>query len=1019
MNTISGEFSGTIFLPDGVTPAGAGVEVTANGPLPDVTVLTDASGHFRFAKIFPEGSYTVTVRDPVTGGVVRESIILHAGQDVSHDMRLKGRGTVTVQVVDGSGLPVDNALVTLTETSFPNSVQEDAVQPSNQGMVTFVRVFEGPFSVQASDIFGRGGRAASVLPLDATVNVVVHLTSTGIVQGHFFGPDKVTPIPFADVRLLANGRQIGAITTDGTGDPGSYSFTFVPVGPVRIEAQDPLTARVGVAAGNIEFDGQTLDLDVIAQGLGTVTGLVTSNGSPQPGATVEIFSGTYNAVTFTDSTGHYSIEGVPEGFISAKASLQHGFLAGLATATLAGEGTILNLDIALRGSGALSGQVVQSDGATPASAALVTVDVGGQGGGTLSVSTDTNGNFSFPVVPAGTATVKATVLGSVDQAQTSVEVLSGTTVQTTVRLNGVGSITGHTLDSLGNPIAGQVTIIGTGTFPYTFFFNTNADGSFFLPEVLAGPFTASLKTSPGGITLFGSTSDSVLPNANTTINIQVQPSGTVTGTVLRADGVTPAPGASVSLARDSGGTVIVQAQTDGTFVANGMPLGGFTLRVTDPVSSGQALLPGLNIATNGQTINTGAIVLNDTPLSVVSVDPADGATGVPVNQSIRISFSNPLQSLSGISFMKNGAGLSLSGTLSTDGKLATFTGTLPDSSQITVTVSSSVTDIFGRHPLQTTVTTFQTVDLSPPFVAAVVPANGSVQIPANSGVTVTFSEPLAASTDLLALIVLTGPTGTVPGSTVLATPTQAVFTPQAPLPTDGAFTVRVNGAVDLSGNIQTTPFVSSFLTVDTVPPVVQFVSPASGSFVTTGRPAIIFSATDALIGVDLASAVITLDGQQVATGTLSFTPATSLADGPHTVSATVADKAGNAASASGSFNVDTQPPSVPALSGVIEGQVLSGSIVISATATDANGISRIDVLLDNSVLFSLTPPAFQHTQNTALISEGPHKFSARAVDNAGNTGPASAAVNVIVNNQQLTAAVTSRQWSAVQRYGDR
>ena len=107
VNTISGVFSGNVFLPDGVTPAGAGVEVTANGPLPNVTVSTDASSHFAFAKIFPEGTYAVTVRDPISGGVTQEQIFLRAGQDMAHDFRLKGRGTVSVKVVDGSNLPVE------------------------------------------------------------------------------------------------------------------------------------------------------------------------------------------------------------------------------------------------------------------------------------------------------------------------------------------------------------------------------------------------------------------------------------------------------------------------------------------------------------------------------------------------------------------------------------------------------------------------------------------------------------------------------------------------------------------------------------------------------------------------------------------------------------------------------------------------------------------------------------------------------------------------------------------------
>ena len=94
VNTISGELSGTIFLPDGQTPAGAGVQVTAYGPLPDVTVTTNAEGRYVFAKIFPEGRYSLTVRDPVTGGVAQEQIYIKAAQDAVHDLRLKGRGTV-------------------------------------------------------------------------------------------------------------------------------------------------------------------------------------------------------------------------------------------------------------------------------------------------------------------------------------------------------------------------------------------------------------------------------------------------------------------------------------------------------------------------------------------------------------------------------------------------------------------------------------------------------------------------------------------------------------------------------------------------------------------------------------------------------------------------------------------------------------------------------------------------------------------------------------------------------------
>ena len=116
--------SGTVFLPDGATPAGAGVQVTAKGALPDVVVETDTEGRFHFGKIFPEGGYTLTLADPVTGAVARDNVYLSLGQDVTHDLRLKGRGAVRVVVVDGADEPIPSALVKVRENDYPNRLYE-------------------------------------------------------------------------------------------------------------------------------------------------------------------------------------------------------------------------------------------------------------------------------------------------------------------------------------------------------------------------------------------------------------------------------------------------------------------------------------------------------------------------------------------------------------------------------------------------------------------------------------------------------------------------------------------------------------------------------------------------------------------------------------------------------------------------------------------------------------------------------------------------------------------------------
>ena len=123
-----------------------------------------------------------------------------------------------------------------------------------------------------------------------------------------------------------------------------------------------------IEATLLPHDGRqsVVDLKVRAQGLGTVTGKVTSNGSSQPGAEVNLVAGPFRASTVTDSNGHYIVTGVPEAQVVATASLGNQFLSGTASANLVGDGTTLTLDVPLRPWSKVNGQVVKADGVTPA-----------------------------------------------------------------------------------------------------------------------------------------------------------------------------------------------------------------------------------------------------------------------------------------------------------------------------------------------------------------------------------------------------------------------------------------------------------------------------------------------------------------------------------------------------------------------------------------------------------------------------------------------------------------------------
>ena len=102
------------------------------------------------------------------------------------------------------------------------------------------------------------------------------------------------------------------------------------------------------------------------------------------------------------------------------------------------------------------------------------------------------------------------------------------------------------------------------------------------------------------------------------------------------------------------------------------------------------------------------------------------------------------------------------------------------------------------------------------------------------------------------------------------------------------------------------------LTVDSVPPKVTDFGPAQGATVESQHPLIYATLSDGSgTGVNPTATRITVDGKDM-TGEASLTPslftlkpADALASGPHTVSVSIADAAGNVQTASWSFKVST------------------------------------------------------------------------------------------------------------------
>jgi uncharacterized repeat protein (TIGR01451 family) len=305
------------------------------------------------------------------------------------------------------------------------------------------------------------------------------------------------------------------------------------------------------------------------------------------------------------------------------------------------------------------------------------------------------------------------------------------------------------------------------------------------------------------------------------------------------------------------------------------------------------------------------------------------------------------------------------------------------------TLTATATDAAGNTSAASPARTF-TIDTSAPLAPIIsAPVNGSTtsdETPLVSGT----AEPFATVT----LFVNGVASGTTPA---LGTGAWSI---ELSTLADGIYTLRAH-ATDEAGNTGPLSTSTSF-TVDTsAPPPPALATPADGSFVGTSRPTVTGTAEPG------ATISVLFDNNPAGTttaapsGSWSFTPVGALLDGPHTVSATASDAAGNTSgsSATNNFTVDTEIPAPPVITSPTAGQIVSDPrIPISGTA-EANAFVEVRV---DGVLFGIVTAdplgAWSYTPSVAQsLSNAPHTVVARTIDRAGNTSSPSASVTFIVD----------------------
>jgi hypothetical protein len=234
-----------------------------------------------------------------------------------------------------------------------------------------------------------------------------------------------------------------------------------------------------------------------------------------------------------------------------------------------------------------------------------------------------------------------------------------------------------------------------------------------------------------------------------------------------------------------------------------------------------------------------------TPPTVVSVTPADLATGISVNTTISATFSEDMlaSSISASSFTLTKGSVSVSGTVTYDSstKKAIFTPSSPldDSTTFTVKIlggSAGVKDAAAAgNPLATDKTWTFTTEGIPPTVASVTPTDGATGVQVSTVViSATFSEQVTSVNTNTFTLTKAGSVLVSGAVTYDSANKKATFTPSAALDYSTTFTAKIlsgsSGVKDTAGNPLAADKIWTF-TTELTPPDLQVTSvttPATG-----------------------------------------------------------------------------------------------------------------------------------------------------------------------------------------------
>ncbi|HET6407449.1 MAG TPA: Ig-like domain-containing protein, partial [Chthoniobacteraceae bacterium] len=851
---INGRLAGTVFNPDG-SRAAVGVKVRIKSI--DLEIETRTNGFFdtqialpALTDGVPGRNYFVEAEDLVGGGRGAGTIDLLPGITNNLNIRLLARGALSVTVLQSNGQPAAGARLEFERGSYPQ--ERGQLVADSVGHVLFQNIFEGSYAVSAQFISGPttlAGRAAVSLNPGTTNSVILALGPTGTIEGTFVKRDFVTPISFAQVAI----GSTGFASTDSN---GFFRVSGLPLGTYHLSSHDPVSGIGAVLLTTLNADGQTNTVKLVEQARGEIRGAVIASDGlsfvPAASVTLNIPGGITPPRTVTAGPdGRFSFPGAPAGSFQLSAAHPVSSLRGAQSGVLPENASFVELNVPLEGLGSINALVLLPDGIKPATNASVTITAGNN----RSADVNAAGRVTFGDLPLGTFSLTANSQNLNENrslARTNLSLsTAGATVEVTIVLAGVGSVSGQVLQSSGTTPAAnaEVTFEHQGPLSRDVIVTlSDASGRFAFSNIALGPYSVSARSGPLGNRVEGTIAANLESDQ---VTLTLAPSGIVEGRLVRADGVSPVAGEDVRLTfpgRNLPGSLFRTA-ADGQFKFSAVPLGAFRISSIANGFNGIALRDSTLLA-NGETNRLGDVRMDEDDPLVAIVSPAPTAVGVPVTTAVDLLFNEALLPASistngiflqgptntviaSVRLMDDGTGLLRRIRLIPSSPLKSLT-----TYQLAVVdgerrdafgglLGAGPTDLVGRPLIAPFVSSFTTADNDPPFVLSTFPTNNASQLDPRTVIRLTLNEPIR---DSGFSVNLRGPGGSISGTaSVGLNGIVLTFGSATDLPPNATLTLTLSNVFDLAGNRAIgDPFTLNFSTLDTLGPNIAALALAAG-----------------------------------------------------------------------------------------------------------------------------------------------------------------------------------------------